>query len=108
MPGWGAGVDIILPTTGVRKAYLIEEVIFKLKTQHKSNMRSIEESAFSVGEAAISKSLRGRELFKPKPWREPQCSGAQGTDKMGCSRRRARNVGPVGCDEDFGVYPICH
>lgn len=47
--GWVGGVDIILPTTEVRKAHLAEEVIFKVKTQHKSDMRSIEESAFSVG-----------------------------------------------------------
>ena len=91
------GVDIIRP----------KEVIFKLKTQHKSDMRK-GEWAFSVGEAAKAKSLRGRELFKPKPWREPQCGGAQGADKMGCSRWKVRCVGPVGCDEDFGVYPVCY
>lgn len=62
-----SGVDIILPTIGVKKAHLTEEVIFKLKTQHKSGMRSVE--------AARAKSLRGRELFKPKHWRDPQCGG---------------------------------
>lgn len=50
---------------------LSEEVILKLKTQHKSDMRRGEDLAFSVGEAARAKSLRRREHLSPSPGGNP-------------------------------------
>ena len=46
---------------------LLEERIFNLKTQHKSEMRR-EGTAFSAEQTARAKTL-GRELLKPKHWR---------------------------------------
>lgn len=65
-----------------------EEVIFALKTQHKSVMRR-EEIAFSVHKTAKAKAPQGeRELFKPEHCGEPQGVEHREQTRWGWRRRQ--------------------
>ena len=64
---WGVGEQILFCIPQSQES-LLEERIFKLKTQHKSEMRRGEETAFSAEQTARAKNP-GRELLKPKHWR---------------------------------------
>lgn len=76
--GWGEQALFCLPRG---QESLPGEITFKLKTEHKSEMRRVEGTAFWMEPTARAKTLR-RELLKSKHWREPWSVGAQGVDRM--------------------------
>lgn len=83
-----------------------EEVIFALKTQHKSVMRR-EEIAFSVHETAKAKAPQGESFLSPSTAGNPRVWSTE-ADKVGVAQTAgARPVGAVGCGEDFGFYSKC-
>lgn len=80
--------------------------IFKLKTQHRSGIRRVKETAFSVEETSRTKTLR-KELFSPSTGERPRVLDPSGQMRWGWSRWQ----GPVGLanyGQDSGFYSKCH